>query len=83
MPPQTIALLLGLLELATKAVPIIQGLHLGGTVTVEDQAKLSGAYKAFRDAGDLAFAGPEWETVPAPAVVSPDVIVPGPTPMTE
>lgn len=62
--------LLGALDLLTRLIPVVQKLHIGGQVSIEDQAKIRNAYNTFRDAGDAAFEGPEWklssETGPNP-----------------
>lgn len=56
---ETLALLI--LQLAVKAVPIIEAKIAAGDVAPEEQLKIRAAYLAYRDAMDKAFDGPEWE----------------------
>lgn len=56
-----IALALASAELVAKLIPIIQKLHLGGTVTPEEQATVRTSYDAIVALGAAAFSAPEWQ----------------------
>lgn len=49
------------LALLQALLPSIQNAVKAGQITPEEQLKIRANYQAFRDAGDAAFVGPEWE----------------------
>lgn len=52
---------LALIDLVDRMLPVIQGLHLAGDVSVEEQQKVLDAYNALRTKGDAAFSDPAWQ----------------------
>lgn len=49
------------LEIAEKILPQLKKELGAGTITPEQQKEVRDAYQKFRDLGQSAFAGPEWE----------------------
>ena len=49
------------LALLEKLLPLIQAQVRAGQVTAAEQQDLHDRYQSLRNAGDAAFAGPEWK----------------------
>lgn len=61
---EELALALAALQLAKKAIPVIEDLFKKGQITKEDQQKVLDDYNALKAAGDAAFTGDEWTIEP-------------------
>lgn len=49
------------LDFVEKMLPVIQQAVKAGEVSVEEQQRVRDRYNSLRNAGELAFSGPEWQ----------------------